>query len=176
MGAGMDAGAVASEFSRGVPARGRANPMPPSTSAGRVLLLLAAGATARPSRGAPWSAMNGTGSRGVPLRRISKWRWFPSAVPVAPSVPRTCPTATGALGRMAGLMRARCAYREVMPPPWSMSTALPYPPRNPAAVTVPAAAATTGPGAGREARSVPECSFQTCLVGWNRIPNGDVRV
>ena len=42
-------------------------------------------------------------------------------------------------------------------------------------MTVPAATATTGPGPGRAARSTPECSFQTCLIGWKRIPNVEVR-
>ena len=62
-----------------------------------------------------------------------------------------------------------------MPPPWSTSTALPYPPRSPAAVTVPDAAATTGPGTGRETRSTPACSLHSWWIGWNRIPNTEVR-
>ena len=53
-----------------------------------------------PSSGAPRSAMNGTGSTGVPLISTWKWRWMPVLVPVEPSTPIRCPIADTAPGRM----------------------------------------------------------------------------
>lgn len=57
--------------------------------------------------------------------------------------------------------------------PWSNFTCTPFPPAQPALTTVPAAAAPTGVPQGA-ARSSPEWSFQTCLMGWNRVPKRDV--
>ena len=50
---------------------------------------------------------------------------------------------------------------------------MPLPPAHPAFTTVPAAAAPMGVPQGA-ARSSPEWSFQTCLMGWKRIPKRDV--
>ena len=85
------------------PRAGRTRSRPPRSAGTGCCCCWRRGATARPSRGAPWSAMNGTGSTGVPLRRISKWRWLPVEVPVEPSMPRTCPTATAAPGADGGV-------------------------------------------------------------------------
>src|SRR5438105_2178499 len=80
-----------------------------------------------------------SGFTGLPLRRTSKWRCGPVLSPVLPTYPINWPQATRCPGPIT--VCEQCPYNVETPPPCRMIIHFPYPPRQPALNTSPAAAA-----------------------------------